>query len=301
MVGEHRNEANAQHYLYQDLNPDQWLLSYAGNVYSQTGEDGILAKISDILGIASGWCVEFGAGDGKHLSNTRNLIVNHGWSGVLIEADKNKCRQLRETYAGTPGVVTLREYVTYTGESSLDVILANTPLPQDFDLLSIDIDGNDYHIWDSLWGYQPKVVCIEHNPTIPNDVEFVQPRAMAVYQGSSALALRKLGKAKGYALVAQTRLNSIFVQEDYFESFGIQDNSLDRLWPKENKFLQVYVLYDGTLVLHGPTQLPWHGVSIRPDRLQVLPRPLRFLTYSREPMRRLAQRIYLWLYRRGMI
>lgn len=287
--------------MYQDLNADQWLLSHARNVYSQTGEDGILAKISEVLGLAAGWCVEFGAGDGKRLSNTHSLITEHGWSGVLIEADKDKSRALTDTYATTPRVVTLRRFVTFAGENSLDAILTGTPIPLDFDLLSIDIDGNDYHIWDSLQVYRPKVVCIEHNPTIPNTVEFVQPRDMAVYQGSSALALNKLAKAKGYELVAQTLLNSIFVQEAYYASFGIQDNSLDRLWPKENKFTQLSVLYDGTLVLHGPAQLPWHNALIRQDRLQVLPPYLRFLTYTRGPLHRVVQRVYLWLYRRGVI
>jgi hypothetical protein len=119
---------------------------------------------------------------------------------------------------------------------------------------------------------------------------------MSINQGTSPLALKKLGKAKGYELVCVNIHNSIFVQEAYYSRFDINDNCLERLWPKEYEFLQIYQLFDGTLALHGPTMLQWHGVSIRQDKIQVLPSYLRFLTYTKGPFQRLIQRVYLfWL------
>lgn len=287
--------------MYKDLNQDQRLLAFAYNTVSQTGEDGILEKIFEIMEIARGWCVEFGAWDGKHLSNTYNLISNHGWSGVLIEADKKKFQELQATYRDIPRVLALNKLVSFGGGDTLDTILASTPIPLDFDFLSIDIDGNDYHIWESLRNYAPKVVCIEHNGSIPHNIEFVQPRNMSINQSASPLALKKLGKAKGYELVCVNCHNSIFVKESYYSLFGIEDNSLERLWPKEYEFLQIYQLFDGTLVLHGPAMLGWHSAPIRQDKIQVLPRYLRFMTYTKGPFRRFVQRVYLWLYRRNLI
>jgi hypothetical protein len=286
---------------YCNLNPDQWLLSFARNVVSQTGEDGILNKIFEVMGIKHGWCVEFGAWDGKHLSNTYNLIANNGWSGVLIEADKKKFRDLQTTYRGMPNsIVAINKCISFEGEGALDNILANTPIPINFDFLSIDIDGNDYHIWDSLQIYKPKVVCIEHNGCIPHNIEFVQPRNMSVNQGASPLALKKLGKAKGYELVCMNIHNSIFVQEPYYSRFGINNNSLEQLWPKEHEFTQMYILFDGTLVLHGRAMLEWQVVPIRQEKIQVIPKYLRFLRYTKGPIRRFIQRVYLWLYRRKL-
>jgi hypothetical protein len=110
-----RDDVNIEAPMYQDLNQDQWLLAFARNVVSQTGEDGILEKIFEVMGIALGWCVEFGAWDGKHLSNTYNLIANHGWSGVLIEADKKKYQELQSTYCDAPHVVALNKLVSIGG------------------------------------------------------------------------------------------------------------------------------------------------------------------------------------------
>ena len=70
------------------------LLEFASNTYSQTGEDGVLGKILETLPERDLWCVEFGAWDGRHLSNTCNLIENRGYSAVLIEADAKRFRDL---------------------------------------------------------------------------------------------------------------------------------------------------------------------------------------------------------------
>lgn len=114
-----------------------------------------------------------------------NLITNHGWHGVMIEGDSRKCVELRQTYANNSKVIVLYAMVGFEGGNTLGKILSSTPIPVDFDLLSIDIDGNDYHVWEALRNYTPKVVVIEFNPTIPNSIAFVQEARMTVNQGSS--------------------------------------------------------------------------------------------------------------------
>lgn len=76
-----------------------WLLDFASNKYSQNGEDGLVAKVLSMLPERDRWCVEFGAWDGVHLSNVRKLLLEDGYSGVLIEGDKARCDQIAGNYA----------------------------------------------------------------------------------------------------------------------------------------------------------------------------------------------------------
>ena len=83
---------------------NDWLNGFAQNVNSQTGEDGIIEKVLDVIGTGNQWCVEFGAWDGKYLSNTYNLITNKAHSAVLIEGDSNRFSDLVENFEGNPNV-----------------------------------------------------------------------------------------------------------------------------------------------------------------------------------------------------
>lgn len=249
------------------------LSSHKGNVFSQFGEDGILAKL---FGDVRGFCVEFGASDGLYMSNTANLIRNHGWRGVLIEGAPNKFAALQQNYpAAKWNVRNLPHVIGLEGEYTLDRILAReAPLtPKEFELLSIDIDGCDYHVWEGIKDYRPKVVVVEFNPTIPAEVEFVQPRDLTLFQGSSLLALTRLAASKGYALVACTDTNAIFIRPELFDiSIYTADveESIATLWTDRKYVTYVFSLYDGTVKLAGSKQLPWHGVSFDEEKLQVL-------------------------------
>jgi hypothetical protein len=252
-----------------------WYQEHLKDITSQCGEDGLIERIFEIIGEGDRWCVEFGAFDGKTLSNTYNLIHNRAWSGVLIEADRRKFRRLQETYAGNPNATLLHKFVEFDGANTLDRILATTQIPRSFSFLSIDIDGNDYHVWKSVEVYQPRVIVIEFNPTIPTDIEFVQAKDMAVNQGVSLLALVKLGRAKGYELVATTKWNAFFVRNELFEKFELADNSPAALHDGSAFQTRVFQLYDGTLVLDGCKSLLWLGLDISPHKIQILPRFLR--------------------------
>jgi len=258
------------------LKKNDWLLSYRKKVTSQQGEDGILEKVFEVIGTKNKWCVEFGAWDGKHLSNTYNFIYNKGWMGVLIEGDEKRSHDAKETFKKKGEVILINKFVNFEGENSLDNIFSETNIPKDFDLLSVDIDGNDYHVWDALKMYEPRVVIIEFNPTIDNDIIFIQPRDMEINQSSSALAIVELGKEKGYELVSISGCNAIFVKKEYFKLFGILDNSLVQLReePLEHK-MRLFQLIDGTLLLEGCKKLLWNGKDISHEDIQVLPKEER--------------------------
>jgi len=179
---------------------------YASNTVSQNGEDGILAEIFKRIKPRSELCVEFGAWDGKHFSNTWALWHDAGWSAILIEGDHDKFLQLQLAIDKFPSVKGINAYVTSEGVNSLDSLLGDAGVGVDaIDLLSIDIDGDDYHVWDALTLFRPRVVIIEYNPTIPPEIDIVQRRGE--YFGASAAALTRLARSKGYELAACTRTN----------------------------------------------------------------------------------------------
>jgi hypothetical protein len=261
--------------MSDNLNKNQYLLNFRKNIASQFGEDGIIERIFEIIPESNKWCVEFGAWDGKFCSNTYNLIANNAWSGVLIEGNANKIEDLKNTYKGNSKVFPLNKYVHFAGKDILDNILTETPIPQNFDLLSVDIDGNDYHIWKAVTKYRPKVVLIEYNAFIPNDIEFIQPANMKLQQGHSILSITKLANEKGYELICINQENAFFVDKKYFSLFNIEDNSIDEL--KHFKApLQVFQLYDGTIVFHGSQALYYCNLPVDFNKhFQVLPHYLR--------------------------
>lgn len=242
------------------------------DVYSQFGEDGVIEKIFEIISPANRWCVEFGAWDGVHLSNTCRLIRDLSWDGVLIEENPAKFAELEANYDGMANAHPVLAIVGFeTGRDSLDDILAGTDCPHAPDLVSIDIDGADYFVWQSMTTYRPRVVVIEFNPSIPNDVVFVQDRDMSIHQGASLAALVELGKRKRYELVATTNNNAFFVDEPLFPAFGIEDNSVDAL--RENVTGRIFHGYDGTIYTKM-RPLQWVGRGdYRPpiDIFQLLP------------------------------
>jgi hypothetical protein len=242
------------------------------DINSQFGEDGVIEAIFEIVPPANRWCVEFGAWDGVYLSNTCHLVRDLGWHGVLIEGSAEKYADLRANYDGLAHAHPIHALVGFErGVDSLDDVLAGTDCPRDVDLVSIDIDGADYHVWRSLARYRPRVVMIEFNPSVPNDVVFVQDRDMAVHQGASLAALVELGKQKRYELVATTNCNAFFVREELFGAFGIDDNSVDAMHP--NVIGRIFHGYDGTIYTKM-RPLQWAGRGgPRPeiDQFQLLP------------------------------
>lgn len=249
--------------------PSDWLLAHRRSVTSQLGEDGIIEEIFSLLPPQEKrWCVEFGAGDGHYLSNTYNLIVNHGWYSIQIEANLGRFLALTRLHSGNERVICLNQLITFEGSNSLDSVLSRAPIPKDFDLLSIDIDGNDYYIWESLQEYRPKVLIIEFNPTIPHYVSFVQSCNMSVNQGCSLLALVELGKRKGYELICSTEWNGIFVDKEYFSLFGISDNSIWKMNQNYHFWTYVFQGYDGRIFVGGMNRLLWHGISVDLEAIQ---------------------------------
>tara|TARA_B110000858_G_C17749443_1_gene448952 strand:- start:203 stop:862 length:660 start_codon:yes stop_codon:yes gene_type:complete len=200
---------------------------YNYNIYSQNGEDGVIEELLNRLNITNGWVCEFGAWDGKHLSNTFNLVKNKQFKAIFIEGDNDKYNDLLKTVNEFSTIVPIKAYVDYNDtQHSLDNLLKNTDIPNDFDILSIDIDSFDYQIWKSVKAYKPKIVIIEINSSVKvNDSQWIHTQNR--YQGTGFKPTYDLGIEKGYKFVLHTG-NMFFVREDLFDKLDITyDNPLE--------------------------------------------------------------------------
>jgi hypothetical protein len=246
--------------------------NYKKNVFSQFGEDGIIEEIFKRLNdVSDKKCCEFGAWDGKYFSNACNLITNHNYEAILIEANKRKFDELNINFPDKK-IIKINKFVNFSGENSLDNILENNFFNKDFDFLSIDIDGCDFWIFESLSKFTPKIICIEYNPSIPNKVEFVQKRDMKINQGSSAKSIIDLGLKKNYFPIASTDTNIFFVHNKFKKKITNLDKfDINQLLPNSNDNY-VYCGYDGTVFTSKPLNLKWHGITV--EKIKILPKIL---------------------------
>ncbi len=176
--------------------------------YCQNGESGILKYIIDHIGTKSKFLVDLGAWDGKHLSNTR-LFIEEGWKGLLVDAKEFK------------GV-----YQSFMTVENIIETFEKHNVPKEFDLLSVDIDGNDYWILKKvLEHYSPRLIISEFNSehpleqskTIKYDPKFCFDN-FSDYYGYTYGAGLKLAKEFGYTVIYQnTNQNMYYLRNDLVE------------------------------------------------------------------------------------
>ena len=195
--------------------------------YSQNGEDGILWYVFSLIGTINKKCVEICAGDGIQC-NCANLIINHGWTGALFDCDPDNIERGKQFYSNHPDTSTfppklIQAWITVENVNSL---LISNGINGEIDLLSLDIDGMDYWVWDAIDVISPRVVIAEIQAiwkcdqavTVPYSDNFKTEyiNGFGVYSGASLPAFVKLAKKKGYRLVGCQRygFNVIFLRDD---------------------------------------------------------------------------------------
>ncbi len=218
--------------------------------YSQHGEDAIICRLCELIPTPHKFCIEFGAYDGKSLSNTFYLVANFGWRAIYIEADKRRFRKLKETASQFPRIKALHTIVTPTGPNSLDAILSQQNAPNEFEVLSIDVDGPDYEIWESLSNFRPSIVVVEHNQTMPPAFEYID-RGGRGFIGSSAISLYQLARRKGYDLIECTTTNSIFLRDDLFATANLKPRTVAEAFDQSD-VCYVFRNFAGDLVFSNP-------------------------------------------------
>jgi hypothetical protein len=200
-------------------------------VYSQWGEDGIIQHLLKFIPIKNKVFIEFGV-ENYTESNTRFLLINNKWSGLILDGNKEHIEYIKKDMSVYWAHNLKAEHVFITKDNINDVILRNG-IPKDIGLLSIDIDGNDYWIWDAITEVKPRIVISEFNAlfgpfekvSIPYKHDFVRDsfHYSNIYYGASLAALEFLGKQKGYSLVGinSTGNNAFFVCNEYCKNFKV--------------------------------------------------------------------------------
>jgi hypothetical protein len=189
--------------------PSVWETGY--RVFSQFDEDGVILFCLSAAGTGARRFVDIGAGDGVIASNTANLALNLGFHGLFIDARATEVERGRHFYAAHPDTkerppVFLREWVTRENANEL---VRRAGFEGEIDFLSIDLDGNDYWIFEALDCVQPRLVCVETHTehglddfVAPYDPDFDWRRAPRESRiGASPLAMTRLAERLGYRLV----------------------------------------------------------------------------------------------------
>ena len=191
---------------------------YGYKVYSQNDEDGILAEIFRRIDVTNRQFLEFGVENGLE-NNTLNLL-EQGWSGAWLEGDPRHVAAIEHGFKRKIDAGNLRVRNAMIDRDNINSLIQSLALPRDLDLLSIDIDGNDYHVWEAIAAIEPRVVVIEYNAKFRPPTQWVM-RYDAAHRwdgtdqfGASLESMTELGRRKGYQLVGCniTGANAFFVK-----------------------------------------------------------------------------------------
>jgi hypothetical protein len=194
------------------------LLCWAFQACSQNGEDGMLREIFRRIGASKRVFCEIGVGDGNE--NNTAFLISQGWTGFWVDGNPKIVQTVKARGWDSAGLVRARQAFV-TRENARDV-LQDLKVPDDCDLLSIDVDQNTYYIWEALENVTPRVVVVEYNAAVPPDIEWaVEYRPDKAWDGTqnfgaSLKAFERLGASRGYCLVGCdfTGVNAFFVRED---------------------------------------------------------------------------------------
>lgn len=195
--------------------------------YSQFEEDGLLLYIFASIGTTNRTFVDIGSGNGIN-SNCANLAINFGWDGLFIDGNNKNIMNGRLFYQRHPDThLYPPKFVnSFVQRENINEIIQNAGFSGIIDLVSIDIDGNDYWIWYALSVIEPRVVIIEthvefglNNIVVPYDKDYSYPGKHPDYHGASPVAMAKLAEKKGYRLVGANNygFNTIYVRKGIVE------------------------------------------------------------------------------------
>ena len=203
-------------------------LGGGARIYSQFEEDGLLLYLDAVLEIEDRIFLDIGAADGIN-SNCANLALNLGYTGAFVDGNEGSIQRGRRYYANHPDTtlwppIFIHSFIT---RENINELISGAGLSGPIGVMSIDIDGNDYWVWEAVNVVEPVVVVIEthiefglRDIVVPYDANYVNPGKHPDYFSASPVAMVKLGKRKGYRLVGANRygFNLFFVKNGYHES-----------------------------------------------------------------------------------
>lgn len=177
-----------------------------GDEHSQFGEDGLIEALFEVIGTTNKWCFEVGAADGIFYSNTKRLR-DAGWESVLIESAPHQYAKLIHNAGPLGHTVQAR----VSSDVPIDDLLAQFNAPFALDFGVIDIDGQDYWVWEDMERYKPRVMLVEFSP---HQVESFIPDRDAPRGQAGLQAILDMGESKGYRKAAVSVVNVLFVRNE---------------------------------------------------------------------------------------
>lgn len=206
--------ANARYADPKSLTP------FGRKIYSQLDEDGIIAEIFARIGVTNKIFVEFGVGNG--LENNSLALMFGDWTGLWIEGSPEKCAKIRNGFPKTIESGQLKLIHSFITRENINDLISSAVTASDIDLLSVDIDGNDYHVLQAITCVKPRVVVVEYNAKFPPPISYCMQYdptfvgGQTDNYGASLKFLEVRLAPLGYSLVgcSLSGVNAFFVQTD---------------------------------------------------------------------------------------
>lgn len=199
------------------------LRDYEFKVFSQWGEDGIIQHLLRTIEVKNKTFIEFGVQDFSE-SNCRFLLMKDNWRGYVIDGSSRNIAKLRGSYYFWR--YRLEAVAAFITTDNIDKLLAMSGLDEDLGILSVDIDGNDYHVLEAISHFRPRILICEYNSVFGSDRAISVPYASDFYRtaahysnlyfGASLAAMVHIARIKGYTLVGTNSngVNAFFVRND---------------------------------------------------------------------------------------
>lgn len=216
---------------------------YEFKVYSQNGEDGIIQFLINNINIKNKIFIEFGV-ENYSESNTKYLLLNNNWTGLILDGNKNLTNDIRkEEFGWKCDLKTISAFIT---KDNINDLISSSGISGEIGLLSLDIDGNDYWVFDAINCVNPQILIMEYNNifgatakvTIPYEEDFQRTKAhySNLYWGASISALTDIANSKGYDLVGSNSFgNNIFFVRHDCNSLGINLTAKQAYVPSKYK------------------------------------------------------------------
>lgn len=258
-----RSMIHMVHEIWKQADPPKWptsestgkqgLEKYEYSLFSQNGEDGILRYLFSEIGFRFKFFLEFGFNVTQN--NSLRLMLKERFGGVFIDGSELSVKQFNEA-AQSFGISNVKAINKFLNLENLEFTIIESNLPEEIDLLSIDVDGNDYWFWEGMKYLSPRIIVIEYNASlgpelslsIPYDPSFDRHKKhrSGFYCGASITALEKLGKKKGYTLVGcdSNGINAFFVRADCLTPHLSELSHQAAYRPHKNRLERGYSLED---------------------------------------------------------
>ena len=228
-------------FCWEELTLNRWqdpkcLERYGFKVYSQNDEDGIIQEIFNRIGTTDKRFIEFGVQDG--LESNAHYLLHKGWSGLWLEGSPDYVKQIHTKFKPVIKSGQLRVKNAFITRDNINELFISENFTGEIDLLSIDIDGNDYYVWQAVKAVNPRVVIIEYNGKFPPDLDWEMAYNAnhiwdgSDWQGASLKALELLGRELGYQLAGTNfnGVNAFFVRKDLADDKFITPATAENLY-----------------------------------------------------------------------